>query len=202
VWAGLNGPRQLYAETGVRASEQRWNGQLYDLDSVFLYSQARPIGGLSLSLSARAGGQIDYANSRLGEELRLQPSIEWNVGRHLLLRLRYTMSTLDADDSGARIFDAELADFRATWQFNVRSFLRLTVQQQTVERNLALFTNPATTDALSKTRGMQVLYSYQLNPQTVVFAGYSDNHAQDDALATLTQTDRTFFLKFSYAWVP
>jgi hypothetical protein len=123
------------------------------------------------------------------------------VSRHLLLRIRYTASQLDADDSGARIFDAELTDVRLTWQFNIRSFLRLTAQQQVVERNLALFTDPST-DALSKTRGTQLLYSYQLNPQTVVFAGYSDDQLQDDDLATLTQTARTFFLKFSYAWVP
>jgi hypothetical protein len=25
---------------------------------------------------------------------------------------------------------------------------------------------------------------------------------QDDQLAELTETDRTFFLKFSYAWIP
>ena len=201
VWAGLNGPRQLYAETGLSESQQLWNGQLYDLDSIFLYSQARPIGGLNLTLQGRSGGQIDYANSRLGNELRLQPSVEWNVSRHLLLRIRYTVSQLDADDSGARIFDAELTDVRLTWQFNIRSFLRLTAQQQVVERNLALFTDP-NTDALSKSRGMQLLYSYQVNPQTVIYAGYSDNHLQDDDLASLTQTARTFFLKFSYAWVP
>jgi hypothetical protein len=201
VWAGLNGPRQLYAETGFNTSQQFWNGVLYDLKGIFLYSQARPVSGLSLSLQGRSGGQIDFANSRLGEELRLQPSVEWNANRHLLVRIRYTFSQLDADDSGARIFDAELTDVRFTWQFNVRAFLRLTAQQQVIERNLALFTNP-NTDALSKTRGMQLLYSYQLNPQTVIYAGYSDNHLQDDDLATLTQTERTFFLKFSYAWVP
>jgi hypothetical protein len=133
--------------------------------------------------------------------LRLQPSIEWNASRHLLVRIRYTASQLDADDSGARIFDAKLTDVRFTWQFNIRSFLRLTAQQQVVERNLALFTAPDT-DALSKTRGMQLLYSYQVNPQTVIYAGYSDNHLQDDDLTALTQTDRTLFLKFSYAWVP
>jgi hypothetical protein len=201
VWAGVNGPRQLYAETGFNASQQLWNGALYDMDAIFLYSQARPVGGLSLSLQGRYGGQIDFANSRLGQELRLQPSVEWNAGRHLLIRIRYTASQLDADDSGARIFDAKLTDVRFTWQFNIRSFLRLTAQQQVVERNLALFTNPDT-DALSKTRGMQLLYSYQVNPQTVIYAGYSDNHLQDDDLSTLTQTERTFFLKFSYAWVP
>jgi hypothetical protein len=201
VWVGLNGPRQLYAETGFNTSQQLWNGALYDMDAIFLYSQARPVGGLSLSLQGRYGGQIDFANSRLGQELRLQPSVEWNAGRHLLIRIRYTFSQLDADDSGARIFDAELTDVRFTWQFNVRAFLRLTAQQQVIERNLAMFTNPST-DALSKTRGMQLLYSYQLNPQTVIYAGYSDNHLQDDDLATLTQTERTFFLKFSYAWVP
>jgi hypothetical protein len=90
---------------------------------------------------------------------------------------------------------------RLTWQFDTRSFLRLTVQRQLVERNLALFVNP-NTDARSKTRGTQLLYSYQLNPQSVVYAGYSDTYIQNTELASLTMTGRTFFLKFSYAWLP
>jgi len=59
------------------------------------------------------------------------------------LRLRYTSDRLSSK-SGATVFDAKLADLRLTWQFNVRSFLRLTVQDQDIERNVLLYTDPTT----------------------------------------------------------
>jgi hypothetical protein len=64
-----------------------------------------------------------------------------------------------------------------------------------------MYTDP-NTDARSDSRATQLLYSYQLNPQTVFYAGYSNNEIQDDQLTELTETGRTFFLKFSYAWIP
>jgi hypothetical protein len=99
------------------------------------------------------------------------------------------------------IFDAELTDLRLTWQFNLRSFLRFTVQRQVIERNLELY-RLQSTDAESSTLASQLLYSYKLNPQTVFFAGYSDNRLEDDAIGSLTKTDRTLFFKLGYAWTP
>jgi hypothetical protein len=46
------------------------------------------------------------------------------------------------------------------------------------------------------------LYSYKLNPQTVLFAGYSDNYLEDDFTGEREKTGRTLFLKLSYAWTP
>ena len=46
----------------------------------------------------------------------------------------------------------------------------------------------------------QFLFSYKINPQTVLFLGYSDNYYGDRAIG-VTQTDRTFFAKVGYAWV-
>ncbi|HEX2678381.1 MAG TPA: hypothetical protein VHM19_17130 [Polyangiales bacterium] len=59
-----------------------------------------------------------------------------------------------------------------------------------------------TTDPTVKSLGTQLLYSYKLNPQTVFFAGYSDNRIEDDATGRLEPTGRTLFLKLSYAWTP
>lgn len=41
---------------------------------------------------------------------------------------------------------------------------------------------------------------YKLNPQTVFFLGYSDNH-EGDQDTDLTQSGRTLFAKIGYAWV-
>jgi hypothetical protein len=101
---------------------------------------------------------------------------------------------------GEQIFDALLADARLTWQFNLRSFLRLTMQYQDIERNPDLYLEEE--DAREQEIGRQLLYSYKLNPQTVFFLGYSDNHINDDSLDDLTISDRSWFMKIGYAWTP
>ena len=195
----FNGPMQSYIEIGGGPAKRFWDGQLYSGNSVFLFSQIRPRGGLSVQLNARIGDSVDLSNSRLGYESRLRPNVEWNVTQHLLLRVQHTAVHFDTQE-GEQIFDADLTDLRVTWQFNVRSFLRFTMQRQLVERNVALFVAPDT-EAETLTVGTQLLYSYKVNPQTVLYLGYSDNHLDDDELADLTRTDRTFFAKLSYAWL-
>ena len=121
------------------------------------------------------------------------------MNRHLLIRLQETSVHLKAK-RGPPIFDAELSDLRVTWQFNVRSFLRFTTQRQRVERNVAEYVDPGT-DPATLTVGEQLLYAYKLNPQTVLYVGYSDNALEDGDLPDLTRTNRTLFAKLSYAWL-
>jgi hypothetical protein len=153
-----------------------------------------------LNLQVTRGDQIDYANSRVAEQRRVQPQIDWNATRHLLVRLRYTSDRLTSKD-GPTVFSAKLTDLRLTWQFNLRSFVRLTLQSQDIERNVQLYNNRLT-DPSTSSLGSQLLYSYKLNPQTVLFAGYSDRRIEDDLTGSLDQSDRTRFLKLSYAWAP
>ncbi len=77
----------------------------------------------------------------------------------------------------------------------------MTVQRRDTTRNLAVYDDPDT-NANTLTIGAQLLYAYEPSPQTVFFIGYSDNHRDDDELLDLTQTDRTLFMKVSYAWAP
>jgi len=44
------------------------------------------------------------------------------------------------------------------------------------------------------------LFSYKLNPRTVVFVGYSDSREGNQDIS-LTQSNRTLFLKLGYSWV-
>jgi len=199
-FVAVEGPLQSRIQTTFSKAEQFWNGVYYDRDSVRVAARVRPIGGLDINASLTRSEQVDFANSRLGDQKRNQLQLDWNANRHLLIRLRRTDSTLDLP-TGPNIFEARLDDVRLIWQFNVRSFLRLTVQRQEIERNLAVWNNPFV-DARSIDLGTQLLYSYKLNPQTVVYAGYSDNQIESDEFLSLTRTDRTFFIKFSYAWIP
>jgi hypothetical protein len=196
---GFNGPLQSYFEVGVNKREQFWGGQLYAGETAFVYGQVRPNGALFFSLNVNSGEQIDFANSRLGDQLRVSPTVDWNVNRHLLMRLQHTSAQLESK-AGARIFDAQVSDVRLTWQFNVRSFIRFTAQRQHVKRNASLFSSDV--DVQNLTIGSQLLYSYKVNPQTVFFLGYSDNHIDNDRYDGLTRTNRAVFVKFGYAWAP
>ena len=106
-------------------------------------------------------------------------------------------ASLDTQE-GEKIFDATVVDARVTWQFNVRSFLRVTVQHSETSRNQAVYIDEV--DENSKDVGRQLLYSYKINPQTVFFLGYSDSYVDDDDLDGLTASDRSVFMKIGYAW--
>lgn len=199
IYFAMNGPLQSYAELGARRSEEFWDGRLFKMSSWSMYGQIRPRGGLNINMGLNVGDEIDYANSRLAKQFRVSPSVSWNVNRHALLRVQQTFEELDTP-GGETTYSAELTDVRLTWQFNLRSFLRLTVQRQLIERNLHVFLFASETEPKSLSIGSQLLYSYQLNPETVLYAGYSDNQLENALWPDLTKTDRTVFLKFSYAW--
>jgi hypothetical protein len=196
---GLGGPLQSWYELGVLSRDVYWDGTFFREDKVSWYSEWKPRGGMAFGAFVRYGSQVDFANSRLGDELRIEPWIKWNLNRHLLLKLEATKVSLDSKQD-EQIFDAGVYDLRLTWQFNRRTFLRVTTQFQDIERNPAVYVDNV--DARTRRLGRQLLFSYKINPQTVFFLGYSDNHFENDALNTLEKTDRTLFMKIGYAWTP
>jgi len=162
-----------------------------------VYFEMRPSSSWHISAFSRFGDHIDYDNNRLGKQLFVRPTINWNVGKSLQFKLRYTYQDFDVD--GQQLFTANLADFRATYQFDQRQFLRLILVYSDIERNQQNYTFDV--DASSKGLGTQLLYSYKINPLTKFFVGYSDSAYQDDVLTTLTKNQRSVFMKFSYAWL-
>ena len=55
-------------------------------------------------------------------------------------------------------------------------------------------------DELSRDFFVQLLFSYKVNPRTVLFAGYSDGVAENQDISRTT-TGRSVFVKISYAWL-
>jgi hypothetical protein len=196
----FGGPLQSFMEIDVGPRSEFWNGQVFDMNNVFVYAQMRPASGVAAYFQGRYGDQLDYANSQVRDQQRIQPQLEWNATRHLLVRARYTLDRLWSKE-GPIVYKARLTDLRLTWQFNVRSFVRVTLQGSDVERNVSQYIDPSTVPS-SASHDAQFLYSYKLNPQTVFFVGYSTNQLEDEATGRLEPTGRTAFLKVSYAWTP
>ena len=149
----------------------------------------------------KLGDQIDYRNNRLGKVKRLTNNLNWNVNKHLEIKLRQTFSQLNAD--GDNVFIARLTDLRTTYQFNVQSFLRLSIIYNNTSRNPNnyLYSEPEDIERQSKTLSTELLYAYKINPQTVFYLGYSDFHYSEEEFNDLEQEQRSLFMKFSYAWL-
>ena len=194
---GVGGPLQSWTQIALIDGSELENGVLFDKQSIRFFIKLHPRGGLSLELIAEDGEQIDYANTRLGDLTSVRPTVTWNMNRNLLMSVNSIFASLDTKQ-GEKIFDASVFDARVTWQFNVRSFLRMTVQQSETSRNPDVYIDEV--EANSKDVGRQLLYSYKINPQTVFFLGYSDSYVDDDSLDGLTASDRSVFMKIGYAW--
>jgi hypothetical protein len=209
VYLSMNGQLQSYFKIGLQKRDKVGlrddpsklsitnNSTLFTEQQGSVYFEMRPSSSWYISAFARYGDHIDYDNNRLGKQWFVRPTINWSVGKSLQFKLRQTYQNLDVNSQ--QLFAANLSDFRATYQFNQRQFLRLILVYSDIERNQQNYTFDV--DASSKGLGTQLLYSYKLNPLTKFFVGYSDSAYQDDVLTSLTKNERSVFMKFSYAWL-
>jgi hypothetical protein len=200
AWVGLNGPMQSFYFLDVGQRERTWNGVVFDDHFVYGEMEIRPTGALYLRLSGSVGTTIDFENTRPADKVEVSPSVAWNVGRHLQLVLDHTFQRLDVE--GGRLLEANLTQLKTVYQLNIRTFVRAIFQYESLSRNPELYINPVSDD--EEQLFSQLLFSYKLNPQTVLFLGYSDNSFGNqigDNKIDLTRTDRTLFFKVGYALV-
>ncbi len=192
----LSGPRQSHLSLGVGTRDQYFDGVTFD-DLRFYNSwfEMRPSGKVWFGMFAGYGDAIDFANTRRGTRLFLEPSVRLNLGLRLRLNLEHDRQRFEVDQG--RLFEAGLTQLRAIYQLNVRTFVRAIFQYREIDRNTELYTDD---DVEARTERLftQLLFSYKLNPQTVLFLGYADNRRADETIQ-LTASDRTLFFKFGYA---
>ena len=174
----------------------------------------RPIGRKQLGYSAQfspsrlfsivavngtTGQEIDFANARPATGSTVNVSAMINPTNHLNLMLTQNQSWVNVDDAqeaSRQLFIARVSRVRGTYTFTSRMFVRGTVQYVSTDRDPSL--DVFSTLAKSGTVSGQMLLSYKLNWQSVMFVGYGD----DRMLSTqdrFEKADRQFFVKFSYA---
>lgn len=205
----IQGPLQSALEFGVEQRNRpglrhnaasltvEENSDLFSENTLWTYMEFKPLAGLFASLNLRSGNQVDLANNRIGDYFFARPVVNFNIGKHFEVKLRHTYQNLKAD--GADVYTANLSDLRFTYQFDVYSYLRLAVIYTDIARNQANYLKSV--NAKYKAVTTQLLYSYKLNPQTVFFAGYGDSGYEDDNMSEIQKDSRSFFAKFSYAWL-
>lgn len=193
----------------------RWNGfvQLRYIDDdirsgnqvigrrqVGYTAQFSPSRWLStVAVNGTTGQQIDFANERPGTGTSVAVSASLNPTNHLNLVLNQDQSSVNVDDmAGAsrQLFIARVSRVRGTYTLTSRMFVRGTVQYVSTNRDTGLYAFG--TLAKSGTVSGQVLLSYKLNWQSVMFIGYGDDRMLSSQ-NRFEKADRQFFVKLSYA---
>ena len=108
----------------------------------------------------------------------------------------HTYERMEVHD--VHLYSANISQMTAVYQFNVRTFFRSIIQYVNYDYNPDNYTYDMGSEY--KQFFSQLLFSYKINPRTVLFLGYSDNYSGDQDIK-LTQSNRTFFMKLGYAWV-
>jgi len=194
-WWRFQGPLQTFLELRPGWRETRYQGIDFEESWVYLFAEGQPWSWLYANVESAVGDAIDFANVQPADEVYVAGYLRLRPGRHLQLSVQQTFQQLDRAEG--RLFRADLTEVRLVWQFNLRTFVRWIGQRVAVARDPALYVEPV--DAESEDLFNQLLFSYKLNPQTVLFVGYSDSFRNDFA-GDLTREGRTLFVKLGYAW--
>jgi hypothetical protein len=192
----IEGPLQSHSVVRPSRAREGYNGQEFDFNRLKLHFCAKPNGDSHAWLDLNGGGQVDYVNTRAGDFININAGFWYRFGSHLYIEPIFTRERMDVE--AGWLYTSTIGQIEASWQFNARCFVRAILQH--VEDRF----NP---DLYSDGRGSeyqnlfgQFLFSYKVNPSTVLFIGYSDNFLADQNFG-LTQINRTVFAKIGYAWV-
>ncbi len=199
---GMLGPRQSLLFARVADREERFEGFTYDQTLGELFFEFHPTGSLRFEVFCRGGAAIDYDNAtstapRPGDLLFVSPEFDVRFGRRLRLNLDHAYERLDVE--GGRLYTANLTQMRLVYQFSLRTFARAILQYEHASRDPSLYNDP--TDAVSRDLLKQFLLSYKINPQTLIYLGYSEGRTTEDYV-DLTTNERSIFFKLGYAWIP
>jgi hypothetical protein len=192
----LQGAKNLQATVNLRPKEQvRVGSDLLEQSYGTWFAEIDPNRRFTrIVFQGRTGDSIDFANGRVGKGSTVEVDATVRPTDRLELAAITNREWLDVD--GGRLYRAQVQRLKTTYSFSSKSLLRVIGQYVSTTRNPSLYT--FTVDRHSGTFNGSILYSYKLNWQTVLFAGYGDDRVLT-ADNNLLKQDRSLFLKVSYA---
>jgi hypothetical protein len=192
-----NGPKQFEINYNAAPNYNYYRGQTFSNFRHNLDVSIRPSGAVSLFLDSSYGYNVDFANARRARATRYTAGTTLNAFARLTGEVTLTEQRFSTE-ARQRIFIARLTQGQANYHFTPRAFARVILQYTDVSRNAAAYLQPV--PPATRRLFSQLLFSYKVNPQSVLLAGYSDN-ADGGTTPDLVRTDRTFFLKVGYAFL-
>jgi len=167
----------------------------------------KPAANTYIGVGARIGDRIDYTNERPGDGFSIYPEIQQKIGDRLTVEVGHNYQQLNVD--AGRLFTANVSNGKIKFQFSRRFFCQAILQHVNYKRNVENYSEEEqeNTDPESRSFFTQILFSYEINPRTVFYLGYSDNYRNPSEEANsnanwedLVQTNRAIFAKIGYAW--
>lgn len=189
------GPMQSVLAARYFLSQRTYLGNSFDVTYFGTYSSIAPSRYVTLELDTSFGDTIDYRNNRLAGRLRLQPMLTLKPSTNLYIYLEHHFERTSVDEQ--EIYTANISQAAVRYLFNRRTMLRATLQYVDYHYNQEMYISAI--DEEFQQLFTQLLFSYKLNPRTVLFLGYSDNYQGGDYY-DLARKDYTFFAKIGYAW--
>jgi Domain of unknown function (DUF5916) len=176
----------------------RTANQIHDHTFFFYDLQLQPSRLVSqLEVKGKIGEQVDVVNERVGDGAVLAFIATLRTGIHLITELQAERQWLNID--GSRLFTADVAQVRITYNFSPRMFLRLIPQYERVNRNVNLYKEPV--GPHEGALNGSVLFGYRFNWQTVFYAGYSGDRLLVDGTHYQKNSSHVF-VKLAYAFEP
>ncbi len=191
-----NGPVQSVVNFTTNLGKRTYQGIEFNENYVTINSTIVPSRVVNFFVYGLVGDGIDFDNMQAGNQLQFQVFMDYKLGPHFQLRLDHKFERFNV--KGGRLYTANASYFRFLYLFNRRAFLRAILKYVDYKYNTDLYSFPI--DPRNKHLFCQFLFSYEINPQTVLFLGYSDDYYGYQNIP-LIQTNRTFFLKIGYALV-
>ncbi len=200
AYANITGPRELYLRPRFEHKSERFAGRDFTTDFGLLRYGARPSGRFNFWGVVAYGEGVDYDNLQVARRHWGGPGFSYNYGRHVEFTIDHTYEYLSF--AGARIYSANLIQSRLVYQFTTRALARCIVQLTDVDFNRSAYRPELQPDVPSGSARLllQLLGSYKVNAQTVVYVGYSDV-ARGRHPHLVRPRDRTVFAKLGYAWL-
>jgi len=191
-----SGPRETQVFLGNITSREVFNGLEFDLAQFDVSLSMVPAANFNVELWSTFGDRIDFANTRRGDRLTLGLNLGLNLGKHFDFALSTTHEELDS--GGRWLYEADISQATLIYSFSSRAFVRSIFQLVDYKRNVDNYGFPV--DPEQERLFTQLLFSYKVNPRTVLFVGYSDNSFSTIDYG-LARRDYTFFVKIGYALV-
>jgi hypothetical protein len=161
----------------------------------FFFFNCKPSGKIQIGTHLFFGDEIDYDNTKPAKMFELEPFITYSLGNNFSFSLSYLYNKLNVEEG--KLYHAHLAEASIIYHFNTKTFFRAILQYVDISRNQLLYIDEV--EPKERTFFTQLLFSYKLNPRTVIFIGYTDNRL-GYLNTNLAQTDRTVFFKLGYAF--
>lgn len=199
--SSISGPLQSRLNYNLSKYERTYYDDVFNGYTHSIRTGFQPTADIGFEWNMNFGDSIDYYNSQPSQKINISPEIDINFGRHLKFSADYSFTRMTVEDD--ELYTTNTIESQLSYQFNTRMFLRSIIQFADVRRNQDMYEELI--DTKYQSIFSQILFSYKVNPRTVLFVGYSDNYSSantyDGIIYDLTQADRTIFFKVGYAWL-